>query len=87
MIAILYTYIMAPYGNEISLQLRVAVAICRLLYLEEFQEIERKIGVNARIAAAIMRRAIDRVGNKDFNDILTYIGNANRVGSPVQIED
>ena len=78
---------MAPHGNEISLQLRVAVATCRLLYLEVFQEIERKTGVKAGTAAFIMRRAIDRAESEDFNDVLACLGDSNRTGAPVRIED
>lgn len=78
---------MAPHGTETSLELRVAVATCRLLYLEEFEAIERKTGVKAHTAAGIMRRAIDRAGNEDFHDVLACLCDANRPGAPARIED
>lgn len=78
---------MAPNGNETSYALRIAIAICRLLSLEEFDVIERKTGVKAHTAAGIMRRAIDRAGNEDFHDVLTCLCDANRPGAPARIED
>ena len=86
-ITILYHYSMAPHGNKTSYALRVAVAICRLLYLKEFDAIERKTGVKAHTAAGIMRRAINRAGNEDFHDVLACLYNANRPGTPTRIED
>ena len=65
---------MAPHGTETSPALRVVVATCRLLYHEEFEAIEAKTGVKAHTAAGIMRRAIDRAGNEDLNDVLTCLG-------------
>ena len=56
-------YLMASYGIEISLELRVAVVVCRLLYCESFDVIERRMGVNKRSAFAL----IDRF-RKDFED-------------------
>ncbi len=75
---------MAPHGNETSYELRVVVATCRLLYLEKFEAIERKPGVKARTAAGVMRRAIDRAGNKEFNDVLAYLCEP---GAPARTED
>ena len=83
----IYYYSMAPHGNEISHALRVAVVICRLLYHEEYQEIERKTGVKAFIAAAIMWRVIDKAGNEDLNDVLTCLGNWDRPGAFARVED
>ncbi len=78
---------MAPHGNETSYELRVVVTTCRLLYLEEFEAIEREPGVKARTAAGIMRRAIDRAGNKESNHVLACICEANQPGVPARIED
>ena len=38
---------MAPHGTEIGLELRAAVATCKLLYGESFTAIERKTGVQS----------------------------------------
>ena len=78
---------MAPRGTEVSLQLRVAIATCRLLYHESFEAIERKTGVKICTASAIMRRAIDRAGNEDFNDVMACLGNNDRPGAPARIVD
>lgn len=78
---------MTPYGTETSLALRVVVATCKLLYHEEFEAIEAKIGVKAYTAAGIMRRAIDRAGNEDLNDVLACLGDWDRPGAPAPIED
>ena len=78
---------MAPHGNETSYELRVLVDTCRLLYFEEFEAIERGPGVKARTAAGITRRAIDRAENKEFNDVLACLCDANRPGAPARTED
>ena len=78
---------MALYGYEVSLQLRVAIATCRLLNYNTFEAIKRKTGVNTLIVAIIMRRVINRAGNYDFNDIVAYLGNNNRPRAPARIED
>ena len=83
----IYHYSMAPHSNEIGLELRAAVAICRLLYGESFTVIERKTGVKSITAAAIMRRAIDRAESEDFNEILAYLNNINRSKVSIRIED
>ena len=78
---------MASHGNEIGLELRLAVAICRLLYGESFKVIERKTGVNLVTAATMMRRVIDRADSEDFNEVLACLSNMDRSGAPVRIED
>ena len=65
---------MAHRGTDTSIQLRVAVATCRLLFSLDFEAIECKTGVKADTAAKIILRAIDRAGNEDFNDVLAWVG-------------
>lgn len=78
---------MPSHDSECSYALRVVIATCKLLYFEDYKVIERKTSVKANIAAYIMRRAIDRAGNEDFNDILVCLDNANRPKAPIRIED
>ena len=78
---------MPLHGPEVALEVRVAIATCRLLYHETFESIERKTGVKATTAAHLMRRAIDRAGNEDFNDVMACLGNNDRPGAPARIED
>ena len=78
---------MASYDIEISLELRVAVVVCRLLYCESFDVIERRMGVNKRSAFALMLRAINKAGNEDFHDILACLKSLDRPGGPARIED
>ena len=78
---------MASHGIEISLELRVAVATCRLLYCESFDVIERRTGVNKRSAFVLMLRAINRAGNEDFHDILVCLKSLDRPEGPARIED
>ena len=84
----IYNYIMASlHHGEVPLPLRNAIVTCRLLFAYTFEEIERKTGVEARTAARIMRRAIFRAGNEDFIDCLACVGDANRYGRPVRVEE
>ena len=78
---------MPSHGREISLELRVAVATCRILYREKYAEIERTTGVNAGTAAEIMRRAIGRAGNEEFYELLTCLGDLNRPGRETRVVD
>ena len=78
---------MPLHGPEVALEVRVAIATCRLLYHKTFESIERKTGVKATTVAYLMRRAIDRAGNKDFNDIIACLGNNDRPRAPARIED
>ena len=78
---------MAPHDNEINLELRLAIAIYRLLYNESFKIIKRKTRINLIIAATIMRRVINRADSEDFNKILAYLSNMNRSKVSIRIED
>lgn len=75
---------MPSHDRESSLELRVAVATCRILYREKY---ERKTGVNAGTAAEIMRRAIGRAGNEDFYEVLACLGDLNRPGRETRVVD
>ena len=78
---------MASHDNEIDLELRLVIAICRLLYNESFKVIERKTRVNLVIVATIMRRVIDRADSEDFNEILACLSNMNRPEASIRIKD
>ncbi len=78
---------MPSHGREIPIELRAAVATCRILYLEKFEEIERKTGVNYKTAAEIMRRAIGRAGSEDFYEVLACLGDLNRPGQDTRVVD
>ena len=85
---LLIYYIIANqrHGN-ISLQVRCAIVTCRLLFQYTFEEIEQKTGVQIDTAAKIMRRAIFQAGNKDFNDVLAYVGDIKRYRRPQRVEE
>ena len=76
---------MAQPRNHISLELRCVVATYRLLYGSTFEQIEQKTGVHEKTAQRLMQRAIQRIGNEDFNDILACLGDANKSKRPVRI--
>ncbi|MCJ1423238.1 hypothetical protein MMC29_001120 [Sticta canariensis] len=81
---------MPPHGPEVPLPLRHAIATCRLLFNCTYDEIERKTGVPASTAGAIMRRAIHRAGCEDFREVLVCIDNMERPGRPstrVDVDD
>ena len=78
---------MPSHGREIPIELRAAVAPCRILYREKFEEIERKTGVNYKTAAEIMRRVIGRAGSKDFYEVLACLGDLNRPGRDTRVVD
>ena len=78
---------MTSHGNEINLELRLAIAIYRLLYSGSFTVIKRKTRVKLIIVATIMRRAIDRANSEDFNGVLVYLSNINRSKVSTRIED
>lgn len=78
---------MPSHGREIPIELRVAVATCRILYRENFEEIERKTGVNHKTAAEIMRRAVGRAGSEDFYEVLACLGDLNRPGRDTRVVD
>lgn len=73
---------MPPHGPEVPLPLRHAIATCRLLFNCTYDEIERKTGVPASTAGAIMRRAIRRAGCEDFREVLICIDSMKRPGRP-----
>ena len=73
--------------GQVPLQLRCAIVTCRLLFDCTFEEIERKTGVQTDTAAKIMRRAIFRAGNEDFQDVLACVGDANRHGAPPRVSE
>lgn len=75
---------MPSHGREIPIELRAAIATCRILYREKFEEIERKTGVNA---AEIMRRGIGRAGSEDFYEVLACLGDLNRPGRDTRVVD
>ena len=83
----IYHYFIVSHGNEIDLELRSAVATCRLLYNESFKVIKRKTRINSVTAATIMRRVIDRADSEDFNEVLAYLSNINRPKASIRIED
>ena len=56
---------MATRGHEVLIELRSAIATCRLLFDLNYEEIERKTGVPNKTANAIMRRAIHRAETKE----------------------
>ena len=78
---------MPSHGNKTSIELRVAVATCRILYRKKFEEIERKTGVNWQTAAKIMRRAIDRAASEDFYEVLACLGGLDRPGRETLVVD
>lgn len=69
----IYYYFMISHDTEINYAFRIIVTTYRLLYLEEFKIIKRKTRIKALIVAVIMRRAINRAENEDFNDVLAYL--------------
>ena len=73
--------------GEVAYALRCAIVTSRLLFHCTFEEIERKIGVNARTAAKIMQKAIFRAGNEDFNEVLICVGDVNRTGRSVRVSE
>lgn len=78
---------MPSHGKETPIELRAAVATCRILYREKFEEIERKTGVNWQTAAKIMRRAIDRARSEDFYEVLACLGDLDRPGRETRVVD
>lgn len=78
---------MPTHHGEVSLQLRVAIATCRLLYHDSYPEIERKLGVSAGTSSRIVNRAIERAGNENFMDILACLGDADRSGRPKKVSN
>ena len=78
---------MPAHGSEVPLPLRHAIVTCRLLYRSSFIEIERKVGVLANTAERIVKRAIWRVGNDDFYEVLACVGDAEGRGLLSRIPD
>ena len=76
---------MTPHIPQTSYALRCAVITCHAIYKTSFVEIERQIGVKTRTANDIWLRAVERAGNKDFNDLLTHCGDAPHVERPVRV--
>ena len=64
---------MSIRDNEVSVSVRYIIIICRILYRSNYDEIERKTGVQVRIAYKIVKRIMERVDNDDFYDILTCV--------------
>jgi hypothetical protein len=78
---------MPPRGKEVPLPLRHAIVTLRLITQLEYAEIERKIGVPALTAAAMMRRAIQHAGNEDFHDVLACVGTAEGRGQKARVPE
>ena len=68
--------------HQIPIELRCVIIACRLLYNSPYNEIERKIGVNANAARNIVNRALERAGNNDLHDVLACVGGADRSDRP-----
>lgn len=69
---------MPSHGRKIPIEIRAAIATCRVLYREKFEETERKTGVDYKTAVEIMRRATGRAGSEDFYEVLACLGDSSR---------
>jgi len=78
---------MPTHGEEVVIPLRHVIVTCRLLYGSSWAVIEQKTGVLANTALRIVQRAINQAGNKDFNDVLACVADAEGRGSEARIPD
>ncbi len=73
--------------TESSLQMKAVVIYMRLFYKENFEEIERKIGMKATTARGIWQRAHDLAQSNDLIDLLLDLDHKQREGRPEKVTD
>ena len=66
---------MLIYKKEIDLFLRYAIIIDKLFYYFFWAKIEQKIEIKAYIVAKIIHKAIEKIENENFHDVLACVKN------------
>ena len=77
--------IMSSNNCEISYAFKCVVITCHSIYKIGFVDIERQIEMKNRIAVVIYQKAVERVDNKNFNDLLTHCNNNSRFEKSIRV--